>query len=204
MDEFTTMNRRAMMRNLGLLLGAASLPALTGCKSFLSGKGALDEAQVKLLSAIADTIIPATDTPGAVAANVPNLLSGMIHDWASEDTRAELIEAIENIGTLSPDGNFAELDVKQRTALLEPYDKAAVQPGPPPIRKMSALEAMVAGPPTANPGYVRLKGLIINLYYNSEIAMTKDIVFEPVPGKFIPSVAISPGTRPFAGLGGPF
>lgn len=199
-----TMDRRALMRNLGLLLGAASLPTLAGCKAALDGDGALDEAQLKLLTAIADTIIPATDTPGAVAANVPKLMSGMVRDWASKETRATIVQAIDDIGKLVPNGSFADLDLEKRTALLAPYDKAAVQPGPPPTKKMTALEAMIAGPPTANPPYVRLKGLIINLYYNSEVAMTKEIVFEPVPGKFVPSIKITPGTRPFAGLGGPF
>lgn len=73
MDDITAMDRRALMRTLGLLLGAASLPTLAGCKAALKGDGALDEAQLKLLSAIADTIIPATDTPGAVGANVQGL-----------------------------------------------------------------------------------------------------------------------------------
>jgi hypothetical protein len=63
---------------------------------------------------------------------------------------------------------------------------------------------MVAGPPTMNPAYVRLKGLIIALYYNSEVACTDELVFEPVPGKYVPSMKVTPETRPFAGLGGPF
>lgn len=128
----------------------------------------------------------------------------MIRDWASDETRAELIRAIEEIGKLAPKGNFADLAAEERKALLLPHDKAAVQPGPPPKKSMSAVAAMMAGPPTANPAYVRLKGLIINLYYNSEVAMTKEIVYEPVPGKFVPSQKITPETRPYAGLGGPF
>jgi hypothetical protein len=63
---------------------------------------------------------------------------------------------------------------------------------------------MVGGVPTVNPAYVKLKELIINLYYSSEIASTKELVFEPVPGKYIASLKVTPETRPFAGLGGPF
>ncbi len=90
MQDFAQMDRRVLMRNVALLLGAATVPTLAGCKAAMEGKGALDEGQMKLLSAIADTIIPETDTPGAVGANVPKMLSGMIRDWASEATRAEL------------------------------------------------------------------------------------------------------------------
>jgi hypothetical protein len=192
------------MRNVALLLGAATVPTLAGCKAAMEGKGALDEAQMKLLTAIADTIIPATDTPGAAAVGVPKLLSGMVRDWASEQTRAELTGAIDAIGKLSGDKNFADLDPAKRQALLAVHDKAAVQPGPPPKEKLTGLAAMIGGPPVVNPAYVKLKGLIINLYYNSEIAMTKELIYEHVPGKFVPSLKVTPETRPFAGLGGPF
>jgi gluconate 2-dehydrogenase gamma chain len=197
-------DRRTMMSQLALLLGATSLPTLAGCKAALNGKGALDDVQMKLLTAIADTIIPATETPGAVVANVPQLISGLMRDWASAETRGELAGAIDAIGKLASKGNFADLTPAERLALLQTYDKAAVQPGPPPKKKLTGIAAMLAGPPLANPAYVRLKGLIINLYYNSEIAMTKEIVYEHVPGKFVPSQKITPGTRPFAGVGGLF
>lgn len=205
MDDFVQMDRRALMRNVALLLGAATVPTLAGCKAAMQGAGALDEGQMKLLTAIADTIIPATDTPGAVAANVPKLLSGMIRDWASPETRTELVGAIEAIGKkLGGDKGFADMDPAKRKELLSAYDADAVKPGPPPKKKLSGFAAMVAGPPTMNPAYVRLKGLIINLYYNSEIACTKELVYEHVPGKFVPSLKVTPESRPFAGLGGPF
>jgi gluconate 2-dehydrogenase gamma chain len=204
MQPFLDMDRRALMRNVALLLGAASIPTLAGCKAAMEGKGALDEEQMKLLTAISDTIIPETDTPGAVAVGVPKLLSGMLRDWASAETATEVTGAIAEIGKLSGDKNFAELDAAKRKALLVEHDKAAVQPGPPPKKKLTGIAAMMAGAPVANPGYVKLKGLIINLYYNSEIASTKELIFEPVPGKYIASLKVTPETRPFAGLGGPF
>jgi hypothetical protein len=201
MEDIATLNRRALMRNLALLLGAASLPTLAGCKAALDGKGALNNAQLKQLTAIADTIIPATDTPGAVAANVPKLLSGLLRDWASDETRNELIRAIDATAAIAPKGSFADLPAEERMALLQAHDKAAVQPGPPPKEPLKGLAALLAGPSTANPGYVRLKQLIIDLYYNSEIAMTQELVYEHVPGKFVASLKTTPETRPFAGVG---
>lgn len=204
MNELMQLDRRAVMRSVALLLGATVVPTLASCKAATEGKGALDKGQLKLLTAIADTIIPETDTPGAVAANVPKLLSGMIRDWASETTRAELTGAIAEIGKLSGAKNFADLDPATRNALLTEHDKAAVKPGPPPKVKRKGLLALHAGPPTANPGYVRLKGLIISLYYSSEVASTTELIYEHVPGKFEPSLKVTPDTRPFAGVGGAF
>jgi gluconate 2-dehydrogenase gamma chain len=203
MHDLQTFDRRALMKALGLLLGASTLPSLSGCKAAMKGEGLLSAEQLDLLTAIADTIIPATDTPGAVAADVPKLLDGMLRDWASPESKAILIGAIEEIGKLDAKG-FAKLEPGQRNVLLAAHDKAAVQAGPPPEKKLTGVAAMLAGPPTANPAYVRLKGLIINLYYSSQIASTKELVFEPVPGKFVASLNVTPETRPFAGVGGLF
>ncbi len=50
-------------------------------------------------------------------------------------------------------------------------------------------------------GYQRLKGLIVSLYYVSEIGMTQELVYEHVPGKWEPSLKLSDGMRPFASPG---
>jgi gluconate 2-dehydrogenase gamma chain len=201
------MNRRSLMQNLALLLSAATLPTLAGCKAAMQGTGALDDTQMKVLTAMADTIIPVTDTPGAVAVGVPKLISGMLRDWASPERRTALLAAIDTVGKLGMDSDkkgFADLDPARRKALLIEYDKAALKPGAPRTEKLGAFEAMVAGPPIANPNFIKIKELIINLYYNSEIASTKELIYEHVPGKFVPSMKVTPQTRPFAGLGGPF
>jgi gluconate 2-dehydrogenase gamma chain len=203
MHDPLKIDRRSLMQTVALLIGAATVPTLAGCKAIMDGDGGLDAGRLKLLGAIADTIIPVTDTPGAVAAGVPKLLAGMLRDWASAERRTELTGAIDEIGRLDPKG-FAELDPAKRNALLAEHDKAAVQPGPPPKVKLSGIAAMMAGPPMANPAYVRLKGLIINLYYASEIASTKELIFEAVPGKYVASLDVTPQTRPFAGVGGLF
>ena len=201
MQDFAQMDRRALMRNVALLLGAASVPTLAGCKAMMGSDGSLDEAQMKLLVAIADTIIPETDTPGAVATGVPKQISGMLKAWASAETQTKLTGVIDAIGRLDKD--FAGLDAAKRKALLLKYDAEAVKPGPPPTGKPHPL-AMMMGPPVMNPDYVQLKGLVINLYYASEIASTKELVYEHVPGKYVASMPVTPETRPFAGVGGLF
>jgi hypothetical protein len=64
--------------------------------------------------------------------------------------------------------------------------------------------AMMAGPPVAKPGFLRLKDLVIALYYSSEVALSKELIYEHVPGPFVPSMKVTPETRPFAGVGGLF
>jgi gluconate 2-dehydrogenase gamma chain len=202
------MERRSLLQSLALLLGVAALPAnaLAAARKGNSKQG-LSVDQFSLLNAIADTMIPATDTPGAVAVGVPRLLDKMLANWASPSRRLALIGAMSEIDTLaltSDKKGYARLDPARRKALLLDHDKAALKPGPPPKEKLSALLAMVAGPPVANPAYLKLKELVITLYYASEVALTQELIYEHVPGKFVPSLKATPETRPFAGVGGPF
>ncbi|MDE2403177.1 MAG: gluconate 2-dehydrogenase subunit 3 family protein [Sphingomonadales bacterium] len=205
-DEIA-MNRRALMGRIGLLIGAAALPP----EAFALPKGKaakkfLAAPQFATLSAVADTVIPADETPGAVGVGVPRLIDGMLVTWASADTRGQIVGVLAAIDKLARDADrksFAALSPERRKALLVPYDKDAMKPGPKPTEKLTALQAMMAGPPVMNPSWVKLKDLIITLYYTSEVAMTKEEIYEHVPGKWVPSLKITPGMRPFAS-GGPF
>jgi gluconate 2-dehydrogenase gamma chain len=207
LDEMT-IDRRAMMAQIAALIGAAAIPAdAYAAAAKGQRKRFLSPAQYALFSAIADTIIPVTDTPGALAAAVPARFDGLLGKWASATRKTQLTGALSDIDAAamtSDKKGFAALTPSRRKALLTEYDKAAVKPGAPPKEKLNALQAMMAGPPVANPAYVKLKELVILIYYSSEIAMTKELVYEHVPGAFVPSLKITPGMRPYAGLGGPF
>jgi len=50
-------------------------------------------------------------------------------------------------------------------------------------------------------GYQLIKELVVALYYVSEIGMTQEQVYEHVPGKWVPSLKITGGVRPFASPG---
>ena len=46
-----------------------------------------------------------------------------------------------------------------------------------------------------------LKELTIQLYYFSEVASTTELIYEHVPGKFEPSIKLTPQSRPYLGTG---
>jgi gluconate 2-dehydrogenase gamma chain len=207
MNDIATMDRRALLAHIGLLIGASALPveALAAPRR-KPAKRFLTAAQFQLLTAIADTIIPATDTPGAVATGVPGQIDGMLLNWASAERRVAMIGAmaeIDKAAMASLQKGFAALDAAKRKEVLLAFDKEAVKPDPRPQKPLVGLAALLgAGGAPMNPGYVKLKELVITLYYNSEAAMTKELVYEHVPGKFVASFPITPETRPFAGVGG--
>lgn len=207
MTDAFSMDRRALMGRLAILLGTTALPAEAfGAASKAATKKFLTAPQFATMSAIADTVIPATDTPGAVGVGVPRLLDGMLANWASAKTRAHLAGVIAAIDKLAKDADgkgFAALPPARRKALLLTYDRDALKPGPKPTEKLNAILRMMAGPPVMNPAWATLKDLVLTLYYNSEVAMTNEQVYEHVPGKWVPSLKITPDMRPFAS-GGPF
>ncbi len=210
MTDMFDFDRRSLMGNIALLLGATAIPAeaFAAPKAKAKGKPAAKKffspSQMALVTALADTFIPATDTPGAVATKAPQLLDSLMVNWASPATKALILGALPGIEKLALDADkkpFAALTPARRKALLIPYDKAALK-SVPRKEKLVGLAVMMAGPSYADAGYGKLKDLIVTLYYTSEIAMTQEVVYEHVPGPFIPSLKITPQTRPFAGVGG--
>lgn len=204
MFDVDMMDRRAMMTRIALLLGTTTLPA----EAFAATKRAparrfLSPAQLATLSAVADTIIPATDTPGAIGAAVPAKLDGMLLKWASAETKAKVTGALTRIDAAAmaqKKVNFSALKPADRKALLLTHDKAALKSVPPPPGAPKA-NFFTQIPYVVDPGYLTLKGLVINLYYSSEIAMTKELIYEHTPGKFQPSIKADANTRPWASVG---
>lgn len=197
MEAMLQMDRRALMQRALILLGAT---AVAGC-DFLPGSRApatLAPDRLKLLEVYADTLIPATDTPGAVAAGVPKKLAQMYAEWASDKTREELGGALDRIDAAARKAKgkgFAALAPTDRQAFLSAHDKAALVDVPPP-----------ADAPKGNPfvpvvsvvdnGYAKLKDLVATTFYMSESALTHDLVYEHVPGGWTASVKVTPQTRP--------
>jgi gluconate 2-dehydrogenase gamma chain len=205
MTDIDLLDRRSLMASIAALLGANAIPA----EAFAAkgkGRGAkrfLSPAQYALLSAAADTILPATDTPGALGAGVPGKLDGMLMTWASVETRTKLIGALGRIDAAAlakTKKSFAALTPAQRKAVLIDHDKAALKSVPPPPGAPKA-NFFSAVPYVVDSGYLTLKQLVINLYYASEIAMTKELVYEHVPGAWQPSIKADAKTRPWASVG---
>ena len=79
------------------------------------------------------------------------------------------------LASLARDKEFADLDAGEaQGAARGRMMQTAVKPGPPPKEKAIGFARWSPDRRRSNPAYVKLKGLIINLYYNSEIATTKN------------------------------
>jgi len=209
------MDRRTLLGRALALAGVAALPggAEALAAAVQGGKRQLEPARYALLGAVADTIVPTTTTPGAVAAGVPAVVDALLGDWASPPRRAELIGALDTIDGLARakyQRGFVALTPAERTEVLTPYDVQALKPPPPPVDPLtgkpkqdtsqSLMDRM--SPRYADPGYGKLKELIVVGFYYSETALTHDLAYEHAPGEWQPSIPITPSTRPWGGVGG--
>jgi hypothetical protein len=194
----TGMDRRELLQRALLLVGASLLPLDDQAQAdSTTAKTPIEQTQLALISAVADTILPKTDTPGAVEAGVPQTFSAMLNTWASPTRRADLIEALSRIDKLSQQRrgrSFTDLAASERHEVLAAHDLAALQASP--QNGGSALS-----PRYADPAYAKLKELIVVLFYLSESALTHELVYEHTPGVWRPSVTITPETRNSGGVG---
>ena len=171
------MNRRALLLGAVVLLGgAAALPRFMRNPAGVASAGGmtLSAEQFSLLEQICETMIPATDTPGAIAAGVPAFIRHMVEQWASASSRTEIhavLEAIEKLAWGKFGASFVELPPERRFEVVRGFDSD----------HMSRQE----------PAYGKFKYLVLVGYYQSEIGATQELRYELVPGAWRPCVPFS-------------
>ncbi len=203
MSEVMAMDRRAMLGQLAALIGASALPAGALAAPARRARRFLAAPHFALLGAVADTIIPASDSPGAVDAQVPARIDALLRGWASAQTRTGVSDALSRIDAAaraSKGKAFVGLSPAERAEVLRPHDAAALKAVPPPPNAPKTTFFMQATY-VADPGYLKIKELVIQLYYFSAVANGKELLYEHVPGKFEPSIKLTPQSRPALGSG---
>lgn len=143
-DSPSYITRREALRRAALLLGAAiSAPTvvgvLAGCgRGTVGGAGglrALSAGQHRLVSVVAEHIIPDTDTPGALAAGVPEFVDAMLAGYYTEAERARFLAGLSALAERAEatyGEGFVDCAPDQQLALLEELDREAFAPAPRP------------------------------------------------------------------------
>lgn len=139
----------------------------------------LTPGQDELLAEVAETIIPATDTPGAKALNINQFIRKMVADCYDKTAQENLrkgLDAVDAQAQKTFGKPFAQGDVTQRTALLMQLAQSTDQ--------------------TQKDFYSLVKGLTIRGYMNSEYVMTNLTHYQMAPGHYygcvpVPAKAVS-------------
>lgn len=147
---------------------------------------ALDLHQAATVAALAECIIPATTTPSAAEAGVPEFVDVIVGEWYDEGERISFLAGLTELDRRSAvrGAPFVHLDEDQRTALLTEIETEA----------FAARDADPAGP---TPFWLRFKSLTVYGYYNSAVGALQELDRPTIPNRFAGCEPL-PGARPGA------
>jgi hypothetical protein len=183
MNSPTLLSRREMLARLGVVLGGALIGGDTWLRGgTLAGKSptpAFTDADRALLDEIGETIIPATDTPGAKAAGIGAFMTMMVTNCYDDAHHAAFQSGLAQLR----DEGFLTATPAARTARLNILDA-----------EQKSYQAKK--PATAPAHFFRMmKQLTIVGYFTSEIGATQALLFEETPGRFDGNAPYKKGDR---------
>ena len=186
------MNRREALSSVALLLGGTMLGAeafLSGCKTKTDVGISFSASDISFLDEVAETILPATSTPGAKAAKVGEFMTVMVKDCYEEKDQKIFMEGMSKLDEASKKKNgksFMESTAGQRHDLLVELDK----------EQKEYQKAKKDDQPTH---YFRMmKELTLSGYFTSEVGATKALRYVAVPGKYEGCIPYNKGDKAWA------
>lgn len=134
----------------------------------------LTEQQNAMVTALAELIIPETDTPGATAAQVNRFVDVMLAEWFDGEDREEFLAGLAALDAQSRatfGAAFLDLEETQQMGLLGELDD-----------EVTALRE--AELPTDDNFFSRMKWLTMYGYYTSEVGATEELQQVIIPGSY--------------------
>ncbi len=182
-------DRREALRKTALLMGAAVSASamagiLNGCKAApdLNYKPVFfTEEQARLVSELAEMILPKTDTPGAKDVGVPNFIDKVLIQCYNKEDQDRFIAGLTAFDEES------KMNYGDSFIYTKPEDQVTL------IKK--TLETAIAekkeNPTAKRPFILMAKELTMLGYFSSETGATKVLQYEPVPGSYKGCIPLS-------------
>jgi hypothetical protein len=174
------MDRRSALRNLALVIGSAALLPRCTFKSPVVHRNHFDVTmdQESLVADMAETIIPKTTTPGAKDLNLDQFVWLMLDDCSKKEDQQAFFKGMGEFNDLvkkTYNKGFVDCTKEEKLSLLNTFEKKPEQKNPNPGANYSKdLHAF----------FGTVKGLTVYGYTESQYFMTKEIVYELVPGRY--------------------
>jgi hypothetical protein len=191
------MNRREVIQQVTWLMGGAiSAPAVLAVLNGCSPKpGAswqplfLSKEEGAVVEAVADLIIPRTDTPGAREIGVPAFIDVILKDVYPSADQARFVSSLKDFDAEAQSAHgkpFLELQPAQQLSFLQQAHDAAAA-----AEKGQEAAREVAASRRKRPFVLMMKELTLLGFFTSQAGVTQVLQYEPVPGKFQPCVPVA-------------
>jgi hypothetical protein len=168
-----------------------ALDASTSARPGTWSPRALTQSQNETVIALADVIIPETDTPGAAAVRVNEFVDLILADWFSEEERGRFLAGIEDVDARTRrefNRTFVACSPEQKIATVAALD-AEVDA----LRQTDAADGDAAGGGVAGGDaadgdptehfFYQMKRLTLTGFFTSEVGLEL-LGYEVVPGTF--------------------
>lgn len=169
--------RREALGGVLALFGAQIFAPLARAAGILPAMPVIDQGapsiqlftpeQRALMTALCERVIPATDTPGAIEAGVPAYIEKLLADWAAPEDRLPILSGL------------AEIDIRS----WQDFDMPAVKAKPEQLDALLTV-AMNDAMPKGVEFFEAFRQMVITGYYTSEIGITQEREYLPVPGEY--------------------
>ncbi|RYG02138.1 MAG: gluconate 2-dehydrogenase subunit 3 family protein [Chitinophagaceae bacterium] len=184
------MTRKEAVHYISVLLGGSLVGTsglLEGCRSNDKiGTLVLGKDDLNYLDEIADTILPATGTPGAKAAGVGAFIISMVNDCYDEKEQRIFREGLTTINKRSVENfgkDYLHIQASERHTLFTTIDR----------EQKAYTESKKEQDP---PHYFRMiKELTLLGYFTSKPGCTQAKRYMPTPGKYVGCVPYTKGEK---------
>lgn len=195
------MERRELLKQIAILTGGAFIGGelfLTGCKSGAKLEAGFTPATISLLDEVGETIIPATKTPGAKAAQVGELMKTIVTDCYTQNEQTAFTKGIVQLDDACNKMHgkgFMECDAKQRHDLLVSLEKEAKTFDETVNKENEGKKDEDKKPPHY---YTMMKQLTLFGFFTSKTGATETLRHVAVPGKYDGALPYKKGDRAWA------
>ncbi|AKQ46631.1 twin-arginine translocation pathway signal protein [Rufibacter radiotolerans] len=183
------MNRRDAITAVGWLLGGTIIGAdllINPTSAVAKALAVADKNQIAFLNEVGETILPATKTPGAKAANVGAFMLTMVEDCYTPKDRETFYKGLTQLDEACVKKNgkpFMQCNAKQRTELLTQLDNEQKE-----YRENKK----------GNHYFRMMKELTLLGFFTSEVGATQALRYEAVPGRYDGCMPYKKGDRAWA------
>jgi len=184
------MNRREALRLLaaGVAVQLAPGRLLAAWREARTAVGAqaaprtLNSHQDATVRAMAEMILPRTETPGAADVGACEFIDLMLTEWYEQEARERFLQGIADLDgrAITLFGkNFVECPADQQAVMLEELGERMTAEAD----REGDLRAAESGS-AGGSFYAMLRRLVLTAYYTSEEGATDELHFEIIPGRY--------------------
>ena len=143
----------------------------------------LNAHQFATVKAMAEMILPRTDTPGATDVGVAEFIDLMLTEWYEESERTRFLAGLADVDSRSSalfGKEFIGCSEPQQSQILIALGEKMVEDSQDARRQSS----MSTGASNDADFYPMLRQLTLTAYYTSETGATQELHFEVIPGVY--------------------